>query len=194
MRLHVGCGSVYLREWINVDLPLPTVFLAKEKPELVERFATTEDKYYARHEDKTPETLAGGAVTKDTCCDVFGSFGFLPARAGTVAEILSRQVFEHLDRREAKDGLQECWRVLKRGGFFRVDIPDADQTLKEYRETGHPLLARHLFGPRRDVFGSHFHYSRQMLRQVVESAGFSFVEEESNIHFYPAIAMKFRRN
>lgn len=194
MRVHVGCGSVYLREWINVDLPLPTVFIAKERPDLVERFATVESDYYSRHKDKTPEKWRKGPISQETVCDVYGSFAFLPVRPSSVEEIWSVQAFEHLDRSEARAAIQQCHTALKPGGFLRLDVPDPDETLRQYRKTGDEFFARHLFGPRRDVYGSHFHYTRAMLKQVVEAGGFRFVAEEPNIHeSYPAFCLRFKK-
>ena len=194
MRAHIGSGSVYLREFINIDLPLDHVFLAKERPDLVEKFATVESDYYGRHRDKKPETWRKGPITQETVCDAYGSFASLPFRPGSVSEAWSVQSFEHLDRTEAKAALTECHRVLKPGGFLRIDVPDPDETLRQYRKTGDEFFARHLFGPRRDVYGSHFHYTRAMLRQVVESGGFKFVAEEENIHeSYPAFCLRFNR-
>lgn len=193
MKLHVGCGSVLLRDWVNIDLPLPHIFLTKERPDIAEKFWTTEDDYYARHADKTQESLRAGAVTRETCCDVYGSFGFLPVRDRTVSEILSRQCFEHLDRHEATAAIDECGRALQPKGILRLDIPDADETIRQYRKTGDEFWIRHLFGPRRSLFGFHTHYTRAMLRMMVEGGPFYFVEEEANPHFYPAFTLKFKR-
>ncbi len=194
MLLHVGCGSIYLREWVNVDLPLDTVYLAKERPDLVERFATLENDYYGRHRDKSIEKWRKGATSQDTVCDVYGSFAFLPVRSGSVGEILSRQAFEHLDRSEAREALKECHRALKTGGFLRLDIPDPDETLRLYRKTGDEFYFRHLFGPRRNIWGFHTHYTRDMLKQLVESHGFRYMSEEENIHEnYPAFCLRFKR-
>src|SRR5688572_2254576 len=128
MRLHVGNGAVLLRDYVNVDLPLPNVFLTKERPDLVEKFITTEDAYYSRHADKTITTFRAGPIDQETCCDAFGSFAFLPVRPGTVSEILSVQVWEHLDRNEARAATDQCFRALRVGGILRLDIPDADET------------------------------------------------------------------
>lgn len=182
-----------MRDFINIDLPLPSVFLSKERPDLVERFITTENDYYGRHTDKTADTLRKGPVTKETCCDVYGSFAFLPARNETVTHILAVQCFEHLDRKEAEGALQECARVLKTGGVLRLDIPDADETIRLYRKTGDEFFLRHLFGPRRNEYGFHRHYTREMLKELLLDHGFFFSAEEAHQHFYPAIAMKFIR-
>lgn len=194
MRLHVGCGAILLRDWVNIDLPLPHVYLAKERPDLVAKFITDDNDYYGRHADKEPDTLREGPVTKETVCDVYGSFAFLPVRPQSASEILSRQAFEHLDRTEARAALRECHRALKYGGILRIDIPDPDETMRRYQETGDSFFLRHLFGPRRDLWGFHTHYSRQLLVDLVRQHGFEFVRERENIHeFYPAFEMEFQR-
>ncbi len=193
MRLHVGNGSIFLRNWLNVDLPLPHVFLASERPDLVEKFVTSDADYYSRHEDKDASSLRAGPVTKETVCDVYGSFGFLPARTGTVAQLWSVQVFEHLDRHEARQAIGECGRVLKSGGLLQLDVPDPDETMRQYLETKDEFYVRHLFGPRRNVYGFHTHYTRAMLKELVEEGPFEFAAERPNLHFYPAFSMDFRR-
>lgn len=191
MKLHVGCGAVLLRDFVNVDLPLPHVYLTSERRDLAEKFITTEQDYYGRHHDKDADSLRGGPVTRDTCCDVYGSFAFLPARDGTVDQVYAVQAFEHLDRREAVAAIQECARVLKVGGLLRLDIPDADETIRQYRKTGDEFFLRHLFGPRRNLYGFHTHYTREMLTNLVVGHGFAFVREDAHQHFYPAINMRF---
>lgn len=191
MRLHVGCGAVLLRDWVNVDLPLPHVFLANERHDLVAKFITTEKDYYGRHEDKSVDSLRAGPVTQETCCDVYGSFAMLPARTGAVSQILSVQCFEHLDRRQAAEAIEECARVLKPGGILTLDIPDPDATVSRYKETGDEFWLRHLFGPRRNVYGFHTHYTRDMLRDLVEEHGLKCLGDEEHGHFYPAIRLKF---
>lgn len=191
MKAHIGNGAVYLREWVNIDLPLPHVYLTRERPDLVEKFITTEERYYARHEQRTPDTTQTVPKQQETVCDVFGSFAFIPARAGTVSEILSRQVFEHLDRSEAKQALRGCHEALQSGGFLRLDVPDPDATLRQYRDTGNEFYIRHLFGPRRDIYGFHTHYTRGMLIDLAEQQGFRFDQEEPNVHFYPAFSLRF---
>ncbi len=194
MRLHVGCGSVYLREWVNVDLPLPSVFLAKERPDLIERFATLENDYYGRHNDKTREKWRKGPLSQETVCDVYGSFAFIPVRPCSVEEILSRQAFEHLDRAEARAAISQCYSALKPGGFLRIDVPDPDETLRQFAKSKDEFYIRHLFGPRRDVYGFHTHYTRDMLKKIVEEQPFQLVQEEENIHAdYPAFCLRFKR-
>ncbi len=193
MKLHVGSGSVYLRDWVNVDLPGVKTFLADERPDLVADFITDESDYYGRHTDKTVSSLRPGPRNQDTVCDRYGSFSALPARPNSVREILSRQVFEHLDRREGELAFVSCRRVLSGGGILRLDLPDPDETIRRYRDTGDDFYLRHLFGPRRDQGGLHTHYTREILKYMAGECGFIFEGEEKNQHFYPAFTLRFMK-
>lgn len=194
MKLHVGCGSIYLRGYLNVDLPTADVFLSSERLDLVEKYATTEGDYYGRHKEHSHDTLRGGPTRKETVCDAFGSFAFLPARSMSVTEILARQVFEHLSPAEGMVALRECYRVLHYGGLLRLDVPDPDATLRAYHESGDAFWIRHLLGPRRDEYGAHTPYTRNMLIDMAETSGFQLIAEEENIHeLYPAFCLRFER-
>ena len=192
MKLHVGSGSVYLEGYRNIDVPAPKVFLSERRPDLVERWKTTDDQYYAKHEDKTQDKLRKGPLDQEYVCDVYGDFSNLPAPAWSVDEILSRHVFEHLSFAEAHKALDQCDEVLKENGILRIDVPDSKATLELYRQTGDAFYERALLGPRRDDRGYHLSpYTRESLRAIVEEHGFVFVAEEPNIHFYPAFCLRF---
>ena len=56
LKLHVGCGTVYLDGYVNLDVEVPGYsFLATERPDLLERNRTTVDRYYKVEESR--ETL-----------------------------------------------------------------------------------------------------------------------------------------
>lgn len=154
---------------------------------------TSESQYYRRHEYKTIGTMRDGPLNQSYVCDVYGSFEFIPARSGTVSEILSRQCFEHLHMEQGKRALMESARVLKAGGLLRIDIPDPDETIRMYRTTGDEFFIRHLFGPRRDQYGFHTHYTRAMLTKLAHDANFQLLYEEENPHPYPAYTLRFER-
>jgi predicted SAM-dependent methyltransferase len=194
MKLHLGAGSVYLRGYINMDLPGPHMHLAADRPDLVSKWETTDDDYFARHRDKTIESLAAGPLDQECVCDLHGSLLHIPAAAWSVDEVLLRHVFEHLSLTEAHTALDQIDGVLMQGGILRIDVPDHEETVRLLRETGNKFYERHLLGPRRNDFGFHMmSYDRTRLRNLVESHGFVFVEEEPNIHFFPAITLKFQK-
>ena len=194
MRLHIGSGAVYLKDWINVDVPGPKNFLAADRPDLVERWVTDDSNYYGRHLDKTIDRLRSGPLDQEYVCDVFGSWAHLPIPAWSCDQVLARHSFEHLSINEARTALDNLDEVLVTGGILRIDVPDHEETVKLLQETKDPFYARHLLGPRRDHYGYHMlSYTRESLRELVGQHGFTFVSEEPNIHFYPAFCLRFQK-
>lgn len=194
MRVHVGCGSVYLHGYINADLRGAKTFLAKDRPDLVQQLGTTEDQYYARHQDKTIDLLRKGPLDQECVVDEYASLLDLPGSSWSLDEVLVRHAFEHLSINEAHQCLDEADKKLKSGGILRIDVPDHEGTLKKFKETGDEFYIRHLLGPRRNDYGYHMmSYTKERLRNLVESHGFKFVREERNIHFFPAFCLRFEK-
>lgn len=194
MRLHIGSGSVYLSCWLNVDLPAANTFLAADRPDLVEQWRTIETDYYRKHSDLNVDALRAGPLDQEYVCDRYGSFDFLPVPNGSVDEILTRQSFEHLSIAEARRALDCMFAALETGGILRIDVPDHEKTLRLYRETGDHFYMRHLLGPRRNEHGFHMmSYTPDRLRALVESRGFRLEAEEPNVHFYPAMCLRFKK-
>lgn len=192
MKIHIGCGSVYLNGWANVDVRGPRTFLAADRKDLVDRWSTEESNYYGRHSDVTKESLAAGPIDQEYVCDYYGDFENLPGNYWSSDEVLARHSFEHLSATEAHRALDSIDSMLQPGGILRLDVPDHDETLRLFRETGDPFYVRHLLGPRRNDFGFHMmSYSRDRLRALVENHGFIYQAEEPNIHIYPAFCLRF---
>lgn len=196
IRLHVGCGSVYLLDYVNVDLPESGSALAKDWPRYVKKWGTLEKDYYGRQEtqDRTQLELGIKPDLTEMVCDVYGTWDALPADDCSVSELLARQTFEHLSLREAKLAMQECVRILCTGGLLRIDVPDCEQTLEEYAKYGGNFFKRHLLGSRKNHAAYHLvGWTRHSLIHFVQDYGFEYVEEEPNIHFYPAFCLKFKK-
>ncbi len=197
MKYHIGCGTVYLRGYTNLDIKTPTTFLAKDRPDLVEQYITDDANYYARHSDESIRTLRAGPRLQEYVCDQYlndiGWFAYAPW-GEPVEEILMRHIFEHFSIREARYILRQCWITLAHHGILRIDVPDHEETLRLLMETRDPFYIRHLLGPRRSEHGYHMmSYTPERLKALAESFLFSFVGEEPNIHFYPAFCLRFRK-
>lgn len=192
MKVHIGCGSVYLHGWWNLDVESPHTFLAHHRPELVEKWGTKEEAYYDRHRDKTMDRLREGPLDQEYVCDNYGDFSAIPVAYNTAEEVLCRHSFEHLSIREARQALENLDSIMKPEGILRLDVPDHNETVRLLRETGDKFYERHLLGPRRDERGFHLmSYTREMLIKLVEEFGFRYQSEEENIHFYPAFCLRF---
>jgi predicted SAM-dependent methyltransferase len=194
MKLHVGCGTVYLRDWINIDMPSPRTFLASERPDLVVKWTTTDDDYFAKHREINRETLRDGPLDQEMVCDQFGNFTSLCFRDGSINELLARHCFEHLSPTEARLALCGLREIMAPDGVVRIDVPDHEATIEALLMTKDRFYIRHLLGPRRNDFGFHImSYTRDRLTALFEGHGFKFAGEEKNIHFYPAFCLRFTK-
>lgn len=172
----------------------PNTFLATQRPDLVAKYITDECDYYGRHKDKTQDSCREGTLAQPYVCDMFGSWQYLGLPECTVSEILSRQTFEHLSVTEARRALTGAHRAMRQGAILRLDVPDMDTSLAKLAESGDHFYIRHILGPRRNDYGYHVQgYSRLGLTKLVEEHGFRFVEEEENLHFYPAFCLRFKK-
>jgi len=196
VKLHLSSGTVYLTDsgWLNVDVPGPRVWLASERPDLVARYSTTSDDYYGRHREfDRLEAFRRGPEQSEYLADVYGRWDCIPARDGSVSELLARQSFEHLSLTDTYRALEEVRRVLQAGGVLRLSVPDHDATLHAFMETRDTVLLRHLLGPRNSPNGYHLmSYGRASLDALVTSHGFAPGEDEPSPHAYPSICMRWR--
>jgi predicted SAM-dependent methyltransferase len=117
--VHVGCGSVTPREWVNLDASWN--LLAARVPGLrrvlkAMGFISTEA---ARH----------AWADNIRYCDV--SRG-LPFRDGEAAVVYASHVLEHLTPLQARNLTREAYRVLKPGGVLRLVVPDLERLARLY--------------------------------------------------------------
>ena len=59
-------------------------------------------------------------------------FSRLPFRDGTVKCIYASHVFEHISIYKTQLLFNECFRVLKAGGYMRIIVPDVVKSMAEY--------------------------------------------------------------
>lgn len=203
MKLHIGCGTVYLRDYLNVDLRQSGAVLACEQPDLAAERSVPESDYYAGTRSRTVADFATStaAELQERVCDAYGSFENMPCDDHVADEILSRQVFEHLSAWEAQRALKECRRVLKTDGLLRLSVPDVPATIELWRNavlngdtTTEIFCGRHIFGSRKSEAFYHLcAWDTIRLTAACANYGFELVNEEPNIHSYPAICLKFRK-
>jgi SAM-dependent methyltransferase len=191
MRLHVGCGNIYLRDlvdncadWINCDID---GILASENPELALANETTIENYYRDSGtfDKLP-------TRRPTVVDIRADMSDLPFDFDSVDEILCIQALVHLSPAKAYETLLRWWCLLRDGGIVRISVPDMDEIeswLKDPKKIDFTI--RHVYGTKRDRFNYHRSwFTFDTLKELLEFSGFRDVERLPNIHCYPAVFVR----
>lgn len=191
IRLHVGCGTVYLDGYVNIDVPVDGYsFLASERPDLVEGNRTTVDRYYKNDESRA--TLEHGPGRPQACVvDRYAAIDALPYPPNSVDEIRSVQVLEHAGMKDAPRILRHWYEILKPGGVAHVDVPDFEETARQLLaqpdEASKEWYYRLIYGSQKNPYAYHKNgFSPARLEHLLREAGFREVRHvENKIHFYP---------
>lgn len=188
VKIHAGCGGIYLDGYTNVDVQGK---LAAEHPELVKANRTDIRAYYARLEG-TAEALP---TRRETVCDVLANLEDWFPGPSSWNKIVALQVLEHFSPR-AGLRLLTGWRTRMETvhGTLALSVPDMDGTLKML-EVGTPaqrtFALRHLRGSGRDEYNWHkAWYTEETLRETLWQAGYTSVTVQRNVHIYPALVFK----
>lgn len=181
VRLNIGCGMAPTTGWINYDNS-PAVWMARW-PALLRLLRgiglLDADNIEFAEFCRRHGVRYANAVSR------------IPHPDATVDVIYSSHMIEHLDRREARQFLSECRRVLKPGGVLRIVVPDLRVTVNDYVAKGnadifldHLQLAldkphglkrrlRHLLVGDRN---HHWLYDKKSISRLLTANGFDEVE------------------
>lgn len=144
----------------------------------------------------------GPWATPDICLDVSRD---LPFTSGTVSEIYSEHMFEHLEYpTTVKHFLEECFRVLAHRGTITIGVPDLDWIFQQYHGwtpstplsvyPNAPYIIRHPLEELNYCFhqgGEHkFLYHEEFLCALLKYFGFSDVHRRA---FDPLLDTEHRR-
>ena len=191
IRLHVGCGTVYLDGYVNIDVPVDGYsFLASERPDLVEGNRTTVDRYY-KHDESRATLERGPGRTQACVVDRYAPMDALPYPPNSVDEIRSVQCLEHVSMKEGPRILHHWHEILKPGGVAHVDVPDFEETARQLLaqpdEAAKEWYYRLVYGSQKNAYAYHKNgFSPARLERLLREAGFRDVRHVPNtIHFYP---------
>ena len=183
MKLHLGCGTVYLRGYVNID-SAPD-FLADDcQRELVEQNTTDFNRYYKQDFGTLP-----GHVVADLRHDLREP---LPFPEGSVDEIVMYQVLEHFPAYEVDRLLADISRVLRIGGTLITSVPDirgtAELLVDAETEEEEAWAIRLIHGTQRNHWSHHFcGYTERTLKALLSKHGFGGFEKMPEINCYPVI-------
>lgn len=192
LKVHAGCGSIYLEGYTNADV---AGYHPYESPELLEANKTTVTDYWGRKKD---HDLHIEPYDKEkTALDLIADLRELPYH-DQVDKIICLQKFEHLTLNDANRTVLSWWNALKTGGILILSVPDPTAIAKLIDFDSLPIrqwAIKHLLGDGVNAYAlHHWSYTEQNLRQLLESYGFVDVQRLEGVHFYPSITMKAKKS
>lgn len=174
MRLHLGCGTVYLIDYINIDTILnPRARDASLRPDLVDRWATTKENYYG----KQGKLDLGHVNNSEFPVDAFSDITELQYPDASIEEILTVQTLEHLTLGQVKTALTSWYRLLVPNGKLEIVVPDIGQMIQLILDAETLVLrqeaVRLVFGTRKsNLFYHHYGYTPEGLSALLVEHGF----------------------
>lgn len=116
MKLNLGCGSVVLDGWVNVD------YAFGARIARIPLFSALNRKLRIFNMDWNRKIHIHNLKKK------------FPWKDSTVDVVYSSHTLEHFSRQEGRIFLEECYRVLRKGGLLRIVVPDLGCIIREYSE------------------------------------------------------------
>jgi len=183
MKIHVCCGEVYLRDYINIDIQGRIRTACAVDTAVLE---TTFDKYYTKPHTFTVKEIRGDFVI-DERVDILASW---PWPSNIIDEVVMIQAIEHFTLSEGEYIITEIYRVLKPGGEFIFDFPDIIETFNQYKND-FDRLVQLIYCHHKDAYASHkVAYDEESFAKLLRMRGrqWSHVEFKDVVkHDYPTI-------
>ena len=186
MKLHLGCGPVYLDGWINIDICIDGyTWLAIERPDIMNYNKTTLNNYYKYSWGEREHNLA--VVDKFMNISKFP----YPYDDNSVDEILIIGTFEHFDKDEGIKLLKEWHRILKPDRRVIIDVPDMVETMR-YLEGNPEWAIRLIYGSQKNKYAFHkWGYTLETLSDTCKEIGFKITNEINLVeHGYPMFTIE----
>jgi predicted SAM-dependent methyltransferase len=79
----------------------------------------------------------------------------LPYKDGSVEEILAEHMFEHIPFKDEERLFLESFRLLKKGGILKIEVPDMEWLCKQFLEGKDDFKSFYKVGAVDDYFGNH---------------------------------------
>lgn len=163
--LHLGCFDQAIDGWVNTDIT-PHLYVARVPlaAAVLRRLGLMTRERYEQHRR--------GVFDGVRYLDLSKPF---PYPDESFDNAFSAHVLEHLYPDQAVSCVREVGRVLRKGGVFRVTVPDLDRAVAAY-DPDHPEVLLDLIyntGQKRDKNRHHWMYSERSLRRLLIESGFS---------------------
>lgn len=190
-KLHLCCGSVYLKDYVNCDIDGIPVEKIKEfskeiELEIENPNETTLDKYFKRPFEPDVTKRKRYKTIVDIKMDILQSWKFGNEK---FREIVMVSAFEHFEHKtELKHIINEAYRVLKRGGVWKFDFPDIVKQVEQYKDKDDEFMMELIYCNHKDKFSIHqWGYTRNTLHLYLPPSMWSLEFKDIVKHDYPMI-------
>jgi len=172
MKVHLCCGDVYLKGYVNVDA------VGAKPPKGLK--GTTVEKYY-----KGKNVGDATTVYADMIFDFNKEWAF-PKES--VSEFLMVSSFEHFTEKQASALVSRIFMSLKKGGKFRFDFPDVRRTaLENYSDKD---MIRLIYGSYKNDYCVHrWGYTTETIKDLLGNKWSSISYGDIVEHDYPMIGV-----
>lgn len=182
MKLHLCCGSVYLKGYINVDIQ------GIRRDEYEYQVNETDLEHYYRGPLKPPPLSRRGAFIIDQKVDLLARW---PWEDESINEVILIQGIEHFLQDEAEYIVSEIYRVLKSGAKFIFDFPDIVNIVREYADKDFDMMCRLIYCNHKDIYSQHKNcFSEKTFAKLLhdKARGWANIEFKNIVkHAYPVI-------
>ncbi|MBL7996227.1 methyltransferase domain-containing protein [bacterium] len=181
--INLGCGLDNPSNWIGIDGGVSVVVKNLPGPiiKLLYKFQNT---------SKNVDVYTFIAKLKSTEIIHFDFKYGIPYDDATIPNIYSSHFFEHLSRERCKFILENCFRVMKKGGVIRICVPSLDEEVEKIRKALHcydnsdilPIekyVTNSSSGYLSEYSNHRWMYNFDELKKILAAAGFAQIEERS---------------
>ena len=174
VKANFGSGTVVADGWINIDGGTFALFAGWPTPLLKVIYRFSECRKWLDEDHYIRQLRQHSYIHHDL------EYGF-PLANESVDYLYSSHVMEHFYPDTALFLFRDAYRVLKKGGRFRVCVPDLDHAFDLFHRGQKEAALDYFFAQRRNPLSQHrYMYDFELISKYLLEAGFSSIERCSH--------------
>jgi len=179
MKLHLACGDVYLKGYINIDIDGFDLYDVVEEYKIGNFNETTLDNYF-----KFPFGFPKRNIIVDKFMNLTRTWDILD---NSVEEIVMISAIEHFTKNEAIFIMSEIKRVLEPNGKLILDFPDIMEDVELYQDNPEFLMTLIYCNQKNENSIHKWGYNRSSIKTLL-GEGWKSIEFKRVVkHDYPMI-------